>query len=53
MAMDCSRAEHTGLVLRPLGETIADTAAWLALRDNSGAWKHVLSGDDEARLLAP
>jgi 2'-hydroxyisoflavone reductase len=53
MAMDCSRAEAAGLAIRPLGETIADTAAWLAVRDNSGAWKQVLSADAEARLLTP
>ena len=34
-----------------LTSTIADTAAWLAARDNGGAWKHVL-GDDRERALA-
>jgi 2'-hydroxyisoflavone reductase len=53
MAMDCSRAEAAGLAIRPLGETISDTAAWLAVRDNSGAWKQVMSADAEARLLTP
>ena len=51
MSMDCSRAQCTGLAIRPLVDTIADTAHWLAGRDNGGAWKHVLSADVERRLL--
>jgi len=51
MAMDCSRAQRAGLAIRPLVETIADMASWLATRDNSGAWKHILSADVERRLL--
>jgi hypothetical protein len=52
MSMDCARAAKAGLVIRPLADTIRDTAAWLATRDNSGAWKSVLSADAERSLLA-
>ena len=52
MAMDCTRARDAGLATRPLARTIADTAGWLAARDNAGAWKHVLSADAERALLA-
>jgi len=51
MTMDCSRATRAGMVIRPLADTVVDTAAWLAARDNGGAWKHVLSADVERRLL--
>jgi 2'-hydroxyisoflavone reductase len=33
MAIDTRKAMSTGLVTRPLSATVADTAAWLALRD--------------------
>lgn len=52
MAMDCSRAQAAGLAIRPLADTIRDTAAWLAARDNAAAWKQVMSGDAERKLLA-
>lgn len=52
MSMDCSRAAAAGLATRPLTQTIADTAAWLAQRDNAGAWKRVLSADAERSILA-
>ena len=51
MAMDCSRAARAGLAIRPLRQTIVDTAGWLALRDNAAAWKHVLSASAERALL--
>ena len=51
MAMDCTRAARAGLATRPLRQTIADTAGWLATRDNAGAWKHVLPADAERALL--
>lgn len=51
MTMDCSRARTAGLSTRPLHETIADTAKWLASRDNGAAWKNVLSAADERALL--
>ena len=52
MQFDCSRARDAGLRLRPLTQTIEDTAAWLAVRDNSNAWQHVLSADQERAILA-
>ena len=52
MAMDCSRAQAAGLAIRPLADTIRDTAAWLAARDNGAAWKQVMSGAAERKLLA-
>ena len=52
MSMDCSRAAAAGLATRPLMQTIADTAAWLARRDNAGAWKQVLSANAERSILA-
>ena len=51
MTMDCSRAQRAGLEIRPLADTVVDTAAWLAARDNAGAWKHVLSADVERLLV--
>jgi len=52
MAMDCSRAQAAGLAIRPLADTIRDTAAWLAARDNAAAWQQVMSADVERKLLA-
>jgi len=52
MEFDCRRAEAAGLRVRPLAETIADTAAWLSTRDNSGAWKAVLTAGREREILA-
>ena len=51
MTMDCSRAREAGLSIRPLARTIEDTAAWLAARDNAGAWKNVITGAAERALL--
>ena len=51
MTMSCARAERCGLATRPLAQTIADTAGWLAARDNAGAWKHVLAADAERSLV--
>ena len=45
-------AARAGLVLRPLTSTVADTAAWLAARDNGDAWKNVLSAEREREILA-
>ena len=50
--MDESRARETGLVARPLVETIADTAAWLGGKWRPDAWQHVLSVERERRLVA-
>ena len=52
MSVDCDRAHAAGLVARPLDETVRDTAAWLAARDNAGAWQHVLSASREQLLLS-
>ena len=52
MEFDCRRAAAAGLVPRPLTSTIADTAEWLAARDNRGAWKLVLSADQERAIVA-
>ncbi len=55
MQIDCARAERAGLRTRSLDATIADTAAWLAQRDNDGAWRDVLSAEaehDVARAVA-
>jgi 2'-hydroxyisoflavone reductase len=52
MEIDCERARAAGLRTRPLAETVADTAAWLAARDNAGAWKQVLSDARERQILS-
>ena len=52
MEFDCRRAQAAGLRIRPLAETIDATDAWLAARDNSGAWKAVLTADAERAILA-
>lgn len=50
--VDIGRAQAAGLCARPVAATIADTAAWLAQRDNTGAWKAVLTADAEAAIAA-
>ncbi len=52
MAIDTRKAMAAGLATRPLADTIAATAAWLAQRDNAGAWKHVLDAVREREILA-
>jgi len=52
MTFDCRRAAQAGLVPRPLTGTIDDSAAWLATRDNGGAWKVVMSGAKEREIVA-
>jgi 2'-hydroxyisoflavone reductase len=51
MSFDCRRAQASGLAVRPLAATVADTAAWLRARDNAGAWQHVLDGAREAAIV--
>ena len=51
MSFSCGRAMGHGLRFRPLERTIADTAAWLAQRDNTLAWRNVLSAAKEDALL--
>jgi hypothetical protein len=38
--------------VRPLSQTVDDTAAWLATRDETKAWKNVLSADKERAIIA-
>jgi 2'-hydroxyisoflavone reductase len=52
MSVDCGRAAAAGLRPRSLEDTVRDTAAWLAARDNAGAWQHVLSNARERLLLS-
>lgn len=52
MHLPCARALAHGLAFRPLGETIDDTAAWLRQRDDSAAWRNVLSAEKEREILA-
>jgi 2'-hydroxyisoflavone reductase len=51
-AVDTARARAAGLRCRPLAETVRDTAAWLAERDNAGAWQKVLSDARERLVLS-
>jgi 2'-hydroxyisoflavone reductase len=53
MRFDTAKAHAAGLAHRPLAATIADTAAWLAARDNAGAWARVLPAEAERALVAP
>jgi 2'-hydroxyisoflavone reductase len=52
MHLPCARAVASGLAFRSLDATIADTAAWLRERDNSAAWRNVLSAAKEREILA-
>ena len=52
MEFSSARAFAQGLRIRPLAQTIDDTAAWLAARDENNAWRNVLSADKERALLA-
>jgi 2'-hydroxyisoflavone reductase len=52
MEFDCRRAVAAGLRTRALADTIDATAAWLASRDNSEAWKAVLTAAQEREILA-
>ncbi len=51
MQASAEKALAAGLAIRPLVQTLADTAAWLAARPNDGAWKNVLSADAERAIL--
>ncbi len=50
--VDSGKAQAAGLRARPVAATIADTAAWLAQRDNAGAWKVVLGAEAEMAIAA-
>ncbi len=52
MEFSSARALAHGLTIRPLADTIDDTAAWLAARKQQSAWRNVLSADKERALLA-
>ena len=52
MEVSCEKARAVGLATRPLADTLRDTAAWLASRDNAVAWKHVLSAARERLVLS-
>jgi len=52
MEFSSARALAHGLTIRPLAETIDDTAAWLAARKQESAWRNVLSADKERALLS-
>jgi 2'-hydroxyisoflavone reductase len=52
MEFSSARAFAQGLRIRPLSQTIDDTAAWLATRAEDYAWRDVLSADKERALLA-
>jgi 2'-hydroxyisoflavone reductase len=52
MHLPCARAIANGLAFRPLDVTIDDTAAWLYERDNSAAWRSVLSAAKEREIIA-
>jgi len=51
MSVSCGKAIGHGLRFRSLERTLADTSAWLAQRDNAGAWRNVLSAAKEDALL--
>src|SRR6266542_327196 len=51
MQASAEKALAAGLAIRPLVQTLVDTAAWLAARPNDGAWKNVLSADAERAIL--
>ncbi len=52
MEFSSAHALAQGLTIRPLAETIDDTAAWLAARKQESAWRNVLSAEKERALLA-
>jgi 2'-hydroxyisoflavone reductase len=51
LAFDCMKAQRAGLRTGALARTIADTAVWLAARDNANAWKKVIDGAAERAIL--
>ena len=52
METSAKRAENAGLRPRELSDTVRDTAAWLAGRENAKAWQHVLSDARERQLVS-
>lgn len=51
MEFSCDRAIAHGLRIRPLAQTIDDTAAWLGARVPVSAWRDVLSAEKERLVL--
>jgi 2'-hydroxyisoflavone reductase len=51
-AVDATRAAASGLTVRSLTATVADTAAWLGGKWRPEAWQRVLSLERERRLVA-
>ena len=49
---DDARASETGLAVRPLLATVAETSAWLGGRWRPDAWQRTLSVERERRLCA-
>ena len=47
MSFARAKAPGRGLRFRALGRTIADTADWLAARNNAAAWRNALSAANE------
>jgi 2'-hydroxyisoflavone reductase len=52
MGFSCARARAHGLRFRLLGQTLAETAAWLAQRDSAVPWRDVLSAAKENAIVA-
>jgi 2'-hydroxyisoflavone reductase len=52
MHVDCGRAVAAGMPTRPLEETIAATAAWLARRTGDEHFAQVLDADTERAILS-
>ncbi len=52
MEFSSAQAMAQGLRVRPLSQTVDDTAAWLATRDETKAWKSVLSAEKERAIIA-
>jgi 2'-hydroxyisoflavone reductase len=52
LEFDCRAAHRAGLTELPLATIVADTAAWLAERDNANAWQKAMTGAQEHALVA-
>ena len=50
--LSVERAEREGLRTRPVVDTVRDTAAWLASREDGGAWKLVMSDARERQIVS-
>lgn len=52
MAVDTARAQAEALRCRLLADTVRDTADFVAVHDNAGAWQHVLTAAHERLVLS-